>query len=59
MSVQLPVADVRDVRRYARHLVRRHPRQVALTVVLYAAAALAGLAGPPLLGRLEIGRAHV
>ena len=52
MSEQLPVAGTREVRAYARDLLRRHPRDVALVVVLYAAAALAGLAGPPLLGRL-------
>jgi ABC-type multidrug transport system fused ATPase/permease subunit len=48
----LPVAGMREVRAYARMLLRRHPRALLLTVALYAAAALAGLAGPPLLGRL-------
>ena len=52
MSVLLPVAGAREVRAYARLLVRRHPRAVVVAVVLYAAATLAGLAGPPLLGRL-------
>ena len=52
MNVLLPVAGSRDVRAYARALIRRHPRRVLLTVVLYAAAAIAGLAGPPLLGRM-------
>jgi ABC-type multidrug transport system fused ATPase/permease subunit len=50
--VRLPIATARDVRSYARLLVRRHPRRVLLVVVLYGAAAVAGLAGPPLLGRL-------
>ena len=48
----LPVADTPDVRRYARELSRRHPRELRVTVALHAAAALAGLAGPPLLGSL-------
>ena len=48
----LPVADTPDVRRYARELSRRHPRELRVTVGLHAAAALAGLAGPPLLGSL-------
>ncbi|HWL38450.1 MAG TPA: ABC transporter ATP-binding protein [Frankiaceae bacterium] len=52
MNVLLPVAGSREVRAYARALIRRHPRRVLLTVVLYAAAAIAGLAGPPLLGRM-------
>jgi ABC-type multidrug transport system fused ATPase/permease subunit len=50
--MQLPVAGAREVRRYARLLLRRHPRAVAGVIALYAAAAVAGLAGPPLLGRL-------
>jgi ABC-type multidrug transport system fused ATPase/permease subunit len=48
----LPVADSRDVRAYARSLARRHPRTLGLSLVLYAAAALAGLAAPRLLGAL-------
>ncbi|HEX8003772.1 MAG TPA: ABC transporter ATP-binding protein [Mycobacteriales bacterium] len=52
MSDTLPVASAREVRAYARDLLRRHPRQVSASVALYAAAAVAGLAGPPLLGRL-------
>ena len=52
MSRLLPVADRADVRAYARLLVRRHPRALVLSIALYAAAAVAGLAGPPLLGRL-------
>ncbi|TBR15724.1 MAG: ABC transporter ATP-binding protein, partial [Chitinophagaceae bacterium] len=49
---QLPVADAGKVRAYAVSLVRRHPRALALSLALYAAAALAGLAVPPLLGNL-------
>ena len=52
MSGSLPVADSRQVRAYALGLVRRHPRAVALSLLLYALAALAGLAAPPLLGSL-------
>ena len=48
----LPVAGMREVRAYARLLMRRHPRALIGALALYAAAALAGLAGPPLLGRL-------
>ena len=50
--VLLPIADSADVRRYARELARRHPKALRITVFLHAAAALAGLAGPPLLGSL-------
>jgi ABC-type multidrug transport system fused ATPase/permease subunit len=50
--VLLPIASSADVRRYARELARRHPRALRYTVLLHAAAALAGLAGPPLLGSL-------
>ena len=52
MSGALPVADVRQVRRYARSLVRRHPRELAGVLTLHAAAAIAGLVGPRLLGEL-------
>jgi len=52
MSSSLPVADARQVRAYAVALVRRHPRAVGLSLLLYALAALAGLAAPPLLGSL-------
>jgi ABC-type multidrug transport system fused ATPase/permease subunit len=48
----LPVADSRDVRAYARSLARRHPRALGLSLALYAAAALAGLVAPRLLGAL-------
>ena len=55
MSTQLPVADGAQVRAYAVSLARRHPRALGLSLALYAAAALAGLAVPPLLfsGRLR------
>ena len=52
MSGTLPVADGRQVRAYAVGLVRRHPRALGLSLLLYALAALAGLAAPPLLGSL-------
>ena len=65
MSSSLPVADGAQVRAYAAALLRRHPRELVLSLALYAAAALAVLAGPWLLGDLvsqvERGttRAHV
>ena len=65
MSTSLPIADARQVTAYALGLARRHPRALGLSLALYAAAALAGLAAPPLLGSLveavESGttRAHV
>ncbi len=49
---QLPVADARQVRTYATGLARRHPRALGLSLGLYAAAALAGLVAPRLLGAL-------
>jgi ABC-type multidrug transport system fused ATPase/permease subunit len=52
VSRALPVADTRQVRRYARSLFRRHPRPLGLAVLLHAVAAVAGLAGPRLLGEL-------
>ncbi len=52
MSTSLPVADGRQVRSYALGLVRRHPRALGLSLLLYALAALAGLAATPLLGSL-------
>ncbi|MDX6241219.1 MAG: hypothetical protein QOG10_6043 [Kribbellaceae bacterium] len=48
----LPVADSADVRRYARRLARRHPRELATTMVLHAMAAVSGLAAPRLIGNL-------
>ena len=52
MSTQLPVAGAPAVRAYALGLVRRHPRRLAAALLLYAAAAVAGLVAPPLLGEL-------
>jgi len=52
VSNALPVADTRQVRRYARNLFRRHPRALIVAVSLHAVAAIAGLAGPRLLGDL-------
>ena len=51
----LPVANPRQVRRYTREIVARHPRALAVTIVLYALAAVAGLVGPRLLGQLVQG----
>jgi ABC-type multidrug transport system fused ATPase/permease subunit len=52
MSELLPVADGAELRRYARSLARRHPRALTRVVILHSLAALAGLAGPWLLGDL-------
>jgi ABC-type multidrug transport system fused ATPase/permease subunit len=52
MSNLLPIAGGEQLREQARLLARRHRRGVITVVVLHAAAAGAGLAGPPLLGRL-------
>jgi ABC-type multidrug transport system fused ATPase/permease subunit len=48
----LPIAETADVRRYARSIARRHPRQVALALLLHVLAAVAGLAAPRLIGDL-------
>jgi ABC-type multidrug transport system fused ATPase/permease subunit len=55
MGTALPVADTEDVRRYARVLVRRHPRGLAAALGLHALAAAAGLVAPRLLGDLVEG----
>ncbi|WP_200206395.1 ABC transporter ATP-binding protein [Micromonospora coerulea] len=55
MSAALPVADADQVRRYARTLVRRHPRGLAVALGLHALAAAAGLVAPRLLGDLVEG----
>jgi ABC-type multidrug transport system fused ATPase/permease subunit len=55
MRTALPVADVRQVRRYARTLARRHPRGLAAALGLHGLAAIAGLAAPRLLGHLVDG----
>lgn len=52
MSTTLPVADAAHVRRYARTLVRRHPRALGAALGLHALAAAAGLVAPRLLGDL-------
>ncbi|MEU5946111.1 ABC transporter ATP-binding protein [Micromonospora sp. NPDC047465] len=55
MAAALPVADARQVRRYARTLVRRHPRALGVALGLHALAAAAGLVAPWLLGDLVEG----
>ena len=52
MSELLPIADGPELRRQARILGARHKRALLGVVGLHAVAATAGLAGPPLLGRL-------
>jgi ABC-type multidrug transport system fused ATPase/permease subunit len=65
VSELLPIAEGGELRLQARSLGRRHRRALVGMVGLHAAAAAAGLAGPPLLGELvesvESGttRAHV
>jgi ABC-type multidrug transport system fused ATPase/permease subunit len=58
MRTALPVADVRQVRRYARTLARRNPRTLAAVLGLHGLAAIAGLAAPRLLGHLVDGIAR-
>ncbi len=48
----LPVADAPTVRRYARRLASRYPRQLSGTIALHMLAAIAGLAAPRLIGDL-------
>ncbi|RKN32786.1 ABC transporter ATP-binding protein [Micromonospora musae] len=55
MAAALPVADATQVRRYARTLIRRHPRALAVALGLHALAAAAGLVAPRLLGDLVEG----
>ncbi|MEH1169826.1 ABC transporter ATP-binding protein [Micromonospora sp. CPCC 205539] len=55
MGTALPVADAKQVRRYARTLARRHPRALAVALGLHALAAAAGLVAPRLLGDLVEG----
>ena len=52
MSELLPIADGPELRGQVRRLGRRHRGALAGMVGLHAAAAAAGLAGPPLLGEL-------
>jgi len=51
----LPVATGAQTRAYARALMRRHPRQLGRALALHSVAAVAGLAGPRLLGGLVQG----
>ncbi|MEU8800331.1 ABC transporter ATP-binding protein [Spirillospora sp. NPDC048819] len=48
----LPVATPAQVRTYARRLVLRHPRHLAVVLTLHALAAVTGLVTPRLLGAL-------
>ncbi|MBA2697828.1 MAG: ABC transporter ATP-binding protein [Nocardioidaceae bacterium] len=52
MRELLPVADAREVRRYARQMARQHPRQLTTAICLHVLAAIAGLAAPRLIGNL-------
>ncbi len=52
MRQLLPIANAVAVRRYAAGLMRRHPRDVWLALVLHMAAAAAGLVAPRLIGNL-------
>jgi ABC-type multidrug transport system fused ATPase/permease subunit len=51
----LPVADQAQVRAYARRLTLKYPRQLSLALGLHGLSAVAGLAGPRLLGQLVEG----
>ncbi|GAA1668961.1 ABC transporter ATP-binding protein [Fodinicola feengrottensis] len=55
MSHLLPIASTVDTRRYAGQLMRQHPRGILRMLVLHGLAAVAGLAGPRLLGELVDG----
>jgi len=50
--MKLPIADAATVRAYAAALLRRHRRPLSRLALLHTLAAVAGLAGPLLLGRL-------
>jgi ABC-type multidrug transport system fused ATPase/permease subunit len=52
VSELLPIADGEELRRQAKLLGRRHRRALLGVIGLHACAAAAGLAGPPLLGKL-------
>ncbi len=52
MSTQLPVADATEVRTQAGLIMRRHRPRLTVALTLHALGALAGLAGPWLLGSL-------
>ncbi|GAA3823314.1 ABC transporter ATP-binding protein [Sphaerisporangium flaviroseum] len=51
----LPIADQAQVRAYARRLTLKYPRQLTIALGLHGLAAVAGLAGPRLLGGLVEG----
>jgi ABC-type multidrug transport system fused ATPase/permease subunit len=55
VSRLLPVASAAQARRYARDLIHQYPGLFRATISLHVAAALAGLAGPRLLGELVQG----
>ena len=48
----LPVAGPAEIRRHARRLARRHPRNLTIALVLHGLAAVSGLAAPRLIGNL-------
>ncbi|MGW7685414.1 ABC transporter ATP-binding protein [Kribbella sp. NPDC054772] len=48
----LPVAGSAEIRRHARRLARRHPRTLAVALLLHGLAAVTGLAAPRLIGGL-------
>jgi ABC-type multidrug transport system fused ATPase/permease subunit len=50
--VRLPIADRTELRAHVGALLHRHRRTLAAVLILHALAALAGLAGPWLLGRI-------
>ncbi|OZM71469.1 multidrug ABC transporter ATP-binding protein [Amycolatopsis antarctica] len=50
--IRLPLATNRDAREWARHLWRTHRPRFVVVLVLFGASALAGLAGPQILGVL-------
>jgi ABC-type multidrug transport system fused ATPase/permease subunit len=52
VSERLPIAEGVDVRAQSRRLARRHRTAFAIVLGLHALAAVAGLAGPPILGGL-------
>lgn len=51
-STKLPVASAAAVKTYALALARKHKKPLIIIVVLHGLAAIAGLAGPILMGRL-------
>ena len=51
-TARLPVAEPGTVRKEASRLIRRHRRGLGVVIALYVGSAVAGLAGPLLLGIL-------